>query len=284
MPPGQPLGQPPAWQCAASRAPAAHAAPPPRPAKPRLGLAVAAVVAGLIGLAASAAGLAIGVMPRHFTAAEEQKIAAWEIGNRWRSWPAGMIFPAGITYRLPAPSLAGGAGVALTAHRVGIAAAATCAQATDPAAARVLARHGCTTLLRATYTDATGAFVTTVGIAVLSQVGGAAAARTALIQPPPTPAATPGSLAPGVRTAPIAGTLTARFANSGRQVSGSVTAGPYLVMYTAGYADGRPHEAAGGAQYAASELRSASSAVAWAIASRLGAAPPPPHCPGAPGC
>ena len=94
-------------------------------------LAITAVIAGLIGLAASVSGLVIGVMPRHFSAAEQQRIMSWEVGKRWRAWPAGKIFPATITYRVPAGVLASKTGLGLSARRVGIASQAPCAAATS---------------------------------------------------------------------------------------------------------------------------------------------------------
>jgi hypothetical protein len=234
----------------------------------------------LAGLVASAVGLAIAVMPRHFTAAEQQKIMSWEAGKRWRTWPAGRIFPASVTYRVPGQVLASKTGLSLPAHRVGIAPEAPCATASDRPAARVLARYGCTAVLRATYADATGAFVVTIGVAVLHS-GPDGAAGAAGAQP-----AMPGSgnLRPGVRVAAFPGTLTAPFANRSRQVSSSIAAGPYLVMYAAGYADGRPHLKANGDSYAEGELLTASEGIAGYIASRLGAPAAPAHCPGTPGC
>ncbi len=249
------------------------AIPPPRP---RLRLAATAVVAGLIGLVASLVGLGIGVMPRHFTAPEQQKIISWEVGKRWQAWQAGEIFPASVTYQVPATSLASDRGLILTARRVGIAPEASCATVTDSAAARVLAGHGCTTVLRATYADATGAFVTTVGVAVLPSARAATAVETAL--------SGPGTFLPGVRPAAFPHTLTAWFGDAGRQVSLSMSAGPYLVMYTAGYADGRPRAGAQGDRYGQSELLSAAEGIADDIVGKIGAQPPPPVCPGVPGC
>ncbi len=252
------------------------AAAPALPARPRLGLAVTAVVAGLIGLAASLVGLDVGIMPRHFTASEQQKITSWEVGKRWRTWPAGAIFPAAVTYRIPATNLASDTGLTLTARRVGIAPEASCATVTDTAAAGLLARHGCTAVLRATYVDATGAFVTTVGVAVLPSARAADAVAAAL--------SSPGALSPGVRVASFPGTLSAWFGNQGRQVSLSISVGPYLVMYAAGYADGRPRAGAEGDKYGHGELLSVAEGIADDIAANMGAQPPPPVCPGAPGC
>ncbi len=244
--------------------------------RPRLGLAVTAVVAGLIGLVASLVGLDIGIMPRHFTAAEQQKIISWEIGKRWRTWPTGAIFPATVSYQVPATNLASDTGLALTARRVGIAPETSCATATDSAAARALVSRGCTTVLRATYADATGAFVTTVGVAVLPSALAATAVAASL--------AGPGTLWPGVRVAAFPHTLATWFGDQARQLSMNVSAGPYLVMYTAGYADGRPRAGAAGDKYGQGELLSAAEGIADDIAARMSAQPRAPVCPGTPGC
>ncbi len=242
----------------------------------RLGAATAVIV-GLIGLAASAVGLGIRIMPRHFTAPEQQKIISWEVGGRWRTWPAGEIFPASITYHLPAAILASDTGLALTARRVGIAPAASCAAVTDGAAARALASRGCSTVLRATYADPTGAFIITVGVAVLPSARAATAGAIAL--------SGSGILRPGVRAAVFPGTLAEWSGDQARQISLSISAGPYLVMYAAGYADGRPRVVGtDGNQYGRTELLSAAKGIAGYVAGKIGAKPAPPRCPGAPGC
>ncbi len=205
---------------------------------------------------------------------------AWEIGKRWRAWPAGKIFPARVAYRVPGQVLDSKADLRLSARRVGIAPEAHCAAAADRPAARVLARYGCTAVLRATYADATGAFVTTVGVVVLRGARDGIAAQRSL----PGSAGMRHDLRPGVHAAPFPGTLTASFADRSRQVSSSIPAGPYLVMYTAGYADGRPHQGGVSDEYAVGELVSASEGIAANIASRIGALPAPPHCPGTAGC
>ena len=259
----------------------------PRSARPRrVGLTIVTLIVGIAGLAASVAGVTLSLLPRQFTSGQAEQIMAWETGKRWRAWPAGKIFPPAIGYQLPADSLSANTGLGLTADRAGIAPQSPCAAAADRAASRVLVQQGCTTLLRATYTDASGGFVTTVGVAVLPSSRATDQARDALARPASSgqgasPAAEQG---PGVRALPVRGTLAAGFGNPQRQISSVVAAGPYLIMYTTGYADGRPRAPLQPGQYAESEMVSVSVGIADSIASRIGAPAPVPHCPGAPGC
>ena len=71
-------------------------------------------------MAASAAGIVVQVLPRHFTAAQQQEIIAWEIGKRWRTWPASQIFPAAVPYQLSGFGPDSGGSLHLTAHRIGV--------------------------------------------------------------------------------------------------------------------------------------------------------------------
>ena len=93
----------------------------------------------LVGLLAASAGLVVQLLPRTFNTAQKQQIIAWEMGKRWRTWPAGEIFPDTVQYPVPGSAL-GGADLPLAAHRIGIARQASCQTATDPAVARVLAQ------------------------------------------------------------------------------------------------------------------------------------------------
>src|SRR5215472_13120103 len=56
-------------------------------------LLAAGLLAALAGLVVSAAAAATQFLPRHFSAAQRNQIMTWEVGKRWRSWPAGRIFP-----------------------------------------------------------------------------------------------------------------------------------------------------------------------------------------------
>jgi hypothetical protein len=256
--------------------PAAPLSSPAGRSRLRSWLTVTAMVLGLVGLAASAAGIAVQVLPRRFSAAQQQQIMAWESARRWRATSAAKIFPAAITYQLPSFALSGPAGLLLRARRVGIGRRAGCMPGADRAAAAVLSRHGCTALLRATYVDATGSLVVTVGVAVLPGTAATAASIRAL--------PSRHRLRSGVRPLAFADTLTAGFGLAQRQLSYAVPAGPYLIMSVAGYADDRPRVAVSSDAYAQDEMASLANGVADAVSKPLGALPALPACPGAPGC
>ena len=231
---------------------------------------------GLAGLAVAALGITHQVMPRTFSPAQRQQIMAWEVLKRWQSWPAGQIFPARVSYRVPGAVFGGGPDLRLAAQRAGIAGQARCHDATPAAIARVLAKSRCLAVLRATYDDETQTLAVTVGVAVLPST---AAARDAFRALPHGV-----SLRPSVTAVPFRHTLVARFANSRRQLSREWVSGPYLVLAAVGYADGRPWLPTGNDSYVRAEMMSLASGVGQSVASGLGAQPPQPHCPGSPGC
>ena len=260
-----------------------YEAPPPAPRprrRPAASSAIAgiALVLGLIGLVFSVFGVVTQVMPRQFTADQQREIVNWEVGRNWRVLSAGKIFPTSVSYTPPAV-LDNGPPLTLTAGRIGIAPQATCRAATDAAAAAVLVRNGCSAVLRATYTDGTKSYVVTVGLAVLPSTAQATTAVAELGHAPDT-----GGIAPGVRAVPFKGTSATWFTSQRRQLSGAVSVGTYVALYTVGYADSRPREPVSGDSYADGEMRSAGKGVARAV---LGAVAPPvrtPRCPGTPGC
>jgi hypothetical protein len=239
----------------------------------RKGLAIAAVALGIVGLAASLAGLIGQALPHHLSAAQREKITTWEVASRWRTWPAGKIFPASASYELPRDLFDAKSGLTMTAHRVGIAAQSTCAAALDRRLARTLGRTGCEGVLRATYTDSTGSFVATVAVVIMHG------------QAPPASSLRDGhGLSSGVRAVPFHGTLAARFGNHQRQITGASAHGPYLILYTAGYTDGRQHDRVSSNLYASSEMNDLGAGLDRDVGRPLGAPPPTPRCPGAPGC
>jgi hypothetical protein len=274
--PRHPLG--PQYPPAAAQAnpPVRRKAPRPRPR--RKGLLLTILALSLVGVVVSAAGLVVQLMPRTFNAAQKQQISAWEMGKRWRAWTAGEIFPDTVRYQVPGSALGGPEGLALDAHRIGIARQASCQTATDPSVARVLARYGCLAVLRATYDDATQSLAVTVGIAVLP---GPAATRASLHA-----LTGPGGSGPdpSVRAVTFRRTLVARFGNRQRQLAWQRSAGPYLVFATVGYADGRRRVRETANLYATAEMLGLEKGVGGWVADHLGSAPPPPTCPGGPAC
>lgn len=244
----------------------------------RIGWAL--VAAGGIGAVVALSGVVRQSEPRSFTGAQQQAITAWEYGQRWRDLPAGAIFPASIRYPPPAvldddPSLT------LTAQRVGIARQATCAVATDPAAAAVLDRDGCSAMLRATYVDETDSFAVTVGAAVLPDLAAASAAAGAIEH-----IGGSGGLDATVHTVPFSGTSAGNFNDQQRQLAGVVSRGTYVVLYTVGYADSRGRQQVSQDDYTDGEMTSVGAGVANGVLSTLAAPVPAPRCPGAgvPGC
>lgn len=224
-----------------------------------------------------------GLMPRKFTQAQQQQIMAWEVAARWRELPAGTIFPSGITYS-PPEALQDGGSLNLTTRRVGIARQASCQQAADPAAVGLLDRSGCEAVLRATYVDGTGTFLVTVGVAAFPGAAQASAAQQALSNPGRSGAGQSNVVAPGVRASAFAGTPASGFTDTRRQVSGSVSEGPYVVMYTIGYTDNRPKVPVDVDGYTYAEMTSLGDGLSSKIADKLSVPPSVPHCPGAPGC
>jgi hypothetical protein len=93
-----------------------------------------------------------------------------------------------------------------------------------------------------------------------------------------------GGARAAVHTVPVKGTPAAAFTDKRRQLSGVVSAGTYVVLYTVGYTDTRPHEPVTRDNYTDAEMTSAGVGVAHEVLSVLAAPVPPPHCPGTPGC
>jgi len=254
----------------------------------RRAAAIAALILGLAGFAVSVFGVAIQLLPRHFTASQQRQIEAWEVMRRWQTMPAGQIFPASVSYQLSAQVLQDTVPLDLDALRVSIAPGQPdCAKAvTSAAAAAALRRNGCEAVLRATYVDATRSYVMTVGVAVLPNAAAATSAANGLAAPrlaAAHEASANGRLPAGVLMVRFRGAGSGRY-DYNRQISYSFTAGPYLVMYAAGYSDNRPRVPVADDKYSDDEMTSMAKGVAQTVARTLAARPAPPHCPGAPGC
>jgi hypothetical protein len=248
-------------------------------------LAVLLALLGLIGGAVAGVGITRQVMPRTFTAAQRRQIEAWEIARRWRVTPKTEIFPISIRYPLPGSRLGSTGALTLTARRLEIASQASCVlgSGADPALLRLLDQRGCEAVLRATYTDASSSLVLTVGVAVLRSQASATTAAHYLTRRAPDPQGAI-TLRPIIRPVPVPGTPAATFRTAQDQVSWAISAGPYLIVATVGYADGRPREPVAMDSYAFLEMTSLAGGVATAVAMPLGAPPPVPRCPGAPAC
>jgi hypothetical protein len=254
----------------------------------RRAAAIIALILGLAGFAVSVFGMAVHLLPRHFTASQQRQIQAWEVMRRWQTMPAGQIFPASVSYQLPANVLKDTAPLNLDALRVSIAPQeSNCANSvTSASAAAALRRNGCEAVLRATYVDATRSYVMTVGVAVLPNAAAATSADRGLATSrlaAARQASAQGRLRAGVLVVRFRGAGAGRY-DYNRQISDSFTAGPYLVMYAAGYADSRPRVPVADDKYSDAEMTSMAKGVAHTVAHTLAARPAPPHCPGAPGC
>ena len=254
----------------------------------RRAAAVIALILGLAGFAVSAIGVAIQLLPRHFSASQQRQIEAWEVLRRWQTIPAGQIFPASVPYQLSAKVLQDATPLNLDALRVSIAPQEPdCAKAvTSAAVGATLRRNGCEAVLRATYVDATRSYVMTIGVAVLPNAAAAASADSGLASPRLTAAhdvGAGGRVPAGVRVVRFGGAASGLY-DYHRQVSKSFTAGPYLIMYAVGYADSRPQVPVSDDPYSDAEMTSMASGVAHSVARTLAVAPAPPRCPGTPGC
>lgn len=238
----------------------------------------------LAGLAISAIGIAQQLMPRTFTAEQRHAINGWILGNRWRTLSKVEIFPYRIGYQLPGAAIGSPGALRLSAQRLGIAPSATCAQADGANAqlTRELSASGCQSVLRATYADPTSSMVVTVGVAVLRRWSGTAQAARMLTGR----AGLPGMSTTHPVLAPVAvpNSPAALFGFRQRQLSWVLSTGPYLVLATVGFADGRPRGPVRTDAYAFVEMTSLARGVALAVAKPLGAAPPPLSCPGGPSC
>jgi hypothetical protein len=244
-------------------------------------VALVLALIGLCGLAVAGYQLRGEFKPRVFTPAQQKRIEAWEVAKRWRTMPKAELFPPSIRYHVGnAPDT-----INLTARRLGVARQATCKVAAGGSRQfmSILDGDGCEALLRSTYTDSTRSFVVKAGIAVLKSRATALNAARIL-----TGGSSVGEGGPTrqlvLRPFRVFGTPAANYIFPQRQLSWAVAAGPYLVMATVGYADGRPRVQVNSDSYAFQEMTRVARGIAARIATPLAKAPPVPRCPGAPSC
>jgi hypothetical protein len=253
------------------------AGPRPGSKSRRRAVALILLAAGLCGLAVSAAGVVSQLVPRRFSSVQERQIMTWEIARRWRTYPAGRIFPAAVSYQIPAAVLDSGKGLTLQAPRLGIARQASCARVAGPAAGRILVHYRCSAVLRATYVDASGSMVATVGVAVLPNVNAAFKVVSALTK-------ASGLADRSVRPFAVHGTAAAGFTEPKVQLIGATDQGTYVIMSVVGFTDGRPRLADAADSFVDAQLKGLARGIAGTVAGIVGASPAVPRCPGAPGC
>jgi hypothetical protein len=250
-------------------------------------LAIWFALLGLAGLVVAGTEIRAQLKPRTFTAAQQRQIKAWEVARRWRVIPKGQLFPAVVRYRLTAGPTGQGRSetLGLKAKRLEIAREASCERAAGGSKKLMSRLEGdnCRALLRSTYTDATGSLVVTAGIAVLAHRSSSVAAARYLTG---RSAEGQGRLSRQLVLRPfrVGGTPAALFGFPQRQLSWVVSAGPYLVMATVGYADGRSRVQIGDDKYVKQEMMDLAEGVAFHIAAPLAASPTRPACPGVPAC
>jgi len=207
---------------------------------------------------------------------QRRQIMAWELDRRWRSLPAGAIFPASVGYTVPGNDLNSDNNLELQARLLGVS-QSTCGAAATGTAAELLSKYHCAAAMRATYVDASGALVATLMVAVLPTT----AAQHAVIHE----LAGSDPISPVlVRTLRVADTPAAGFGAAQRQLTQAAGAGPYLILSTAGFSDGRHRVRLSGDPYLGTELSSLASGLVTSAESVLGKPLPPLVCPGAPGC
>lgn len=189
-------------------------------------------LAGLCCLAVAvlAGRAALAEQTRRPTAAERTAAAATAVARRWRTWPAGHIFPGTLSYTTSLADVE-------TAHRVGISADYRCAAALDSALAGRAQRAGCRAGIRASYADQLQGVIYTMGVLAFPTPGQARAFTRGLPRGHPPAAA--------LRALALPGTASARFTDAARQAATAQWDGPYVLLTVAGYADGRPAAATG---------------------------------------
>lgn len=199
----------------------------PGTGSPRRLTALAVLAAGCLVAAILAFNAAHAALTREPTAAQRSAAAAAAMAGRWRSWPAGKIFPSRLRYHTDLLT-------SENATRVGISADDSCVAAVEPRLHNAVLSNRCVTGLRATYLDQLQGVAYTVGVLAFPSARDASSFL----------GAASGQLFP-LRTLALPGTASARFDDAARQAATSRQVGPFVVLTVAGYADGRPATAGG---------------------------------------
>jgi hypothetical protein len=184
---------------------------------------LAAITCLVVGVAAGTAAHALAA--RKPTAAQRAAAAATAVADRWRTWPAGRIFPAELSYTTSLLTTE-------KATRVGISPESRCAAAIDPSLVRLAASDHCQAGLRSTYLDQLQGVVYTVGVLAFPSQHLATDFSLALHRSAPASSA--------LRPFAVAGTASTSFSAKARQAGTATHDGPFVVLTAAGYADGEP--------------------------------------------
>ncbi|MFC5185348.1 hypothetical protein [Actinomadura harenae] len=192
--------------------------------RPRAAIALL-LAFGLLAVAGGGAAIVYQLV-RKPTAAEIDKAGARELATRWQRLRVADLFPERFLFdKKDEPS-----GTLAQLRRVGIAPSRACADAVDTPTAAILAKHGCTTVLRATYLDPSGTRAVSVGVAVFPDTSSSDDAATDL-----TGLNGGKKSGSGLRVATFPGTTVERFDDGSRQVVDAKTNHtPYLFLRAEG--------------------------------------------------
>ncbi|MFF3332011.1 hypothetical protein ACFYWX_21015 [Streptomyces sp. NPDC002888] len=157
-------------------------------------------------------------------------------GSLWHNVPVDQLFPPTVAGRGAGPG-----GADRTWTRIAVAPDSGCTGAFDPLLSKTLAPVGCERLLRATYTDATQSYVTTVGL--LFTDGDTTAMRSLATRFEKEGLARRSDLMP--RPYAAKGTVAAAFGERQRAswTVSVLTDAPVVVYAVSGWADGRTVDA-----------------------------------------
>lgn len=194
------------------------------------GRRVLAVVTALVCLAGllAAGTVLVNELVRPPTSDEITAASRAEVAGRWKVWPAGKVFPGKLGYTAET-------GGKETARRIGIDPGRACSAAVLSEAAKLLRGIGCRAALRATYLDQPQGVAITVGVFAFADPATAGRAADGLDSSKVERLS--------LRALPVSRTAAGRFTDAARQRQSVEAYGPYVVMSTAGYTDGRPRKA-----------------------------------------
>ncbi|MGH3165442.1 MAG: S8 family serine peptidase, partial [Trebonia sp.] len=183
-----------------------------------LGLAIA----GFGGVQARA------LLTRRPTRAELAAATAAGQAQLWEREDLDAVFPAALGYQTDLQTKE-------KATRLAIGTGRDCAAAVDATLRRLASRNHCVAGLRATYADALGGIVYTLGVLAFKDDADASSFYYGV--------STSNYPATGLNAMPVAGTAAALFGDKQRQSSDAQLADSYVVLAVGGYADGQAAQA-----------------------------------------